>query len=99
MMMWLPTFQIELLENITKKVVSLTGRYRVPGKIFERKSNASSFCPDKIKIALDKFFFPIQKSSYLLGKGTENDFLVMEKILSVAKKSFSIDFTNKYVLF
>ena len=32
----------------------------------------------------------------MLGKRKENDFLAEEKILSMAKKSFSIHFTSKY---
>ena len=59
---------------------------------------------DKIKIVLDKTYFvpdkkfcPRLKSSYLLGKRIENDFLAVEKTFSMAKKSFSINFTSKYI--
>ena len=63
------------------------------------------FVKNKFKIVSEDFFFldkkycPRLKSSYLLGKRIENDFLVVEKFLSVAKKSYSIHFTSKYALF
>ena len=59
---------------------------------------ASSFCLDNIFFDLDKKFCPKLKNCYFLGKRIENGFLVVEKKLSIAKKSFSIHFTSKYVL-
>ena len=54
---------------------------------------APFFCPDKLVLSLSQ-----PKSSYLLGKRIENDILAVEKIFSMAKKSFSIYFTSKYIL-
>ena len=63
-------------------------KFFVPDKI--------SFVPDKISFVLDKIKIFVEKvSSHLLVKWMENDFLAMDKVLFVAKKSFSIHFTSK----
>ena len=57
------------------------------------------FCPGKNVFCPDKNFYPRLKSSYLLRKRIRNDFLAMEKILSVPEKLFTNHFTSKYVLY
>ena len=42
-------------------------------------------------------FCPRLKSSHLLRKRIEKDFLAEDKKFSLAKKSFSIHFTSKYI--
>jgi len=55
-------------------------------------SGQNNFC-------LDKKFCAKLKNTYLLVKWMENDFLATDKIFLTAKKSFSILFPSKYVLF
>ena len=50
-------------------------------------TNAPFFCPDKIKIFLGKYFFPRIKSSYMLVRRMENEFLAVEYFDFVQNKN------------
>ncbi len=53
----------------------------------------------KYLLTWTNYFLSQAKKFYLLEKRRENDLLAVGKILSVAKKSFSIHSTRKYVIF
>ena len=80
-----------------------TSWMNLPNKIFDCKWNSRSLCPVHLPgqniFCPDKKFCSRLKGSYLLMKRVKNDFLAMDKVLFVAKKSFSNHFTSKYVLF
>ena len=74
----------------TLLVLSIHDSYKPKCSVHLPRKNI--FCPHKK-------FCPRLRGAYLLVKWMENDFLATDKIFPTAKKSFSILFPSKYVLF